>query len=300
MPALSQEDLIFWEQNGYVVVRGAVPPGNCRVAAEAVWEFLGMNSADPDTWYPDPPRRNIMVEMFHHQALWDNRQAPKIHEAFSQIWETDRLWVSLDRASLNPPQREQYAYTGPFLHWDFDLTRPVQLLVQGVLYLTDTAADQGAFACIPGFHHHLLPWLANLPQDVDPREEVRKRHAQEAVYVAGKAGDLVIWHSRLPHGSSPNTSDSPRVAQYISMMPARDDDEDLREQRITGWRERLTGLGQNRTDKEHQHGKTAELSSLGRKLLGLDRWEVDDQQQADIREMSDLERQMLGVSGTDN
>jgi len=38
--------------------------------------------------------------------------------------------------------------------------------------------------------------------------------------------------------------------------------------------ERLTGLGQDKEEKEHFHGKTAELTPLGRKLLGLDRWEA--------------------------
>jgi ectoine hydroxylase-related dioxygenase (phytanoyl-CoA dioxygenase family) len=30
------------------------------------------------------------------------------------------------------------------------------------------------------------------------------------------AGDLIIWHHALPHGSSPNTSTVPRVVQYIN------------------------------------------------------------------------------------
>jgi len=42
-------------------------------AEQAVWEFLKMDPVNPDTWYPDPPRRGIMVEIYQHQALWDNR-----------------------------------------------------------------------------------------------------------------------------------------------------------------------------------------------------------------------------------
>jgi ectoine hydroxylase-related dioxygenase (phytanoyl-CoA dioxygenase family) len=38
--------------------------------------------------------------------------------------------------------------------------------------------------------------------------------------VEGKAGDLVIWNSFLPHGTGPNTSDQPRLAQFITMVPA--------------------------------------------------------------------------------
>ena len=40
--------------------------------------------------------------------------------------------------------------------------------------------------------------------------------------VPGKAGDLVIWHSALPHSAGINTADAPRVAQYITMSPTRE------------------------------------------------------------------------------
>ena len=57
------------------------------------------------------------------------------------------------------------------------------------------------------------------------------------------------------------------------MSPAPKDNEEGRQKRITGWRERLTGLGKEEKEKEHLQGETAELTPLGRKLLGLDSWE---------------------------
>jgi len=131
MSALSQADLDFWEENGYVIVRNAVPRGNSERAEQAVWEFLKMDPVNPDTWYPDPPRRGIMVEIYQHQALWDNRQYPTIHQAFSQIWQTEKLWASFDRASMNPPSRNLEAKE-PGLHWDTNLeNRPIK---SGILW----------------------------------------------------------------------------------------------------------------------------------------------------------------------
>lgn len=273
MPVFSKEDLEFWEEHGYVVVREAVPPENCRAAEQAVWDFLEMDGEDPDSWYPeDPPRRGIMVEIYQHQALWDNRQYPRVHQAFTEIWGNEKLWVSFDRASMNPPERDDWKFPGPYLHWDMNLKdMPVRLRVQGVLYLADTPGNQGAFTCIPGFHRKLEEWLKSLPEDANPGQVVRK-YQTEAVPVAGKAGDLVIWHSALPHGSSPNSAERPRMAQYITMSPAPNDGKDTSEGRVTGWRERLTGLGKNQKEKEHNEGKTAELTPLGKKLLGLDPW----------------------------
>ena len=72
-PVLSKADLQFWEENGYVVARNAVSEKNAARAAKAIWDFLEMDPEDPKTWYTDPPRRSIMVKIYHHQAFWDNR-----------------------------------------------------------------------------------------------------------------------------------------------------------------------------------------------------------------------------------
>ena len=273
-PPLSAEDLEFWEKNGYVVAGQVVPLENCRAAEKAVWEFAEMASDDPDSWYPDPPRKGIMQEIYQHQALWDNRQHPRVHQAFAQIWNTDRLLVSADRASINPPVRTGYEFKGPWLHWDLRVEElPDDIGVQGILYLTDTPANQGAFTCLPGFHLKLREWLAGLPEDAEPRELVREEFADDACSVAGKAGDLVIWHSGLPHGSCPNTSSAPRMAQYITMSPAPEaPGDEWRKGREEWWQQRLTGLGKHEKEKEHYGGKTAELTALGRKLLGVDAW----------------------------
>ena len=89
MSVLTAEDRKFWEENGYVVVHNAVPSENLKAAERAVWDFLEMQPNDPGSWYPDPPRASIMTEMYQHQALWDNRQYPRVHQAFAEIWETE-------------------------------------------------------------------------------------------------------------------------------------------------------------------------------------------------------------------
>ena len=58
-----------------------------------------------------------MVEVYNHQYLWDNRQFPKIHDAFTDIWGTEKLWVTIDRANLNLPIRPGYA-TQSQVYWN--------------------------------------------------------------------------------------------------------------------------------------------------------------------------------------
>jgi ectoine hydroxylase-related dioxygenase (phytanoyl-CoA dioxygenase family) len=123
----------------------------------------------------------------------------------------------VDQAGFNPPESPGWKFPGPHLHWDVSLAQPIPFGTQGILYLTDTAATQGAFTCVPGFHRRIEAWLASLPTAADPRAEDL---SALAVPIAGVAGDLVIWHHSLPHGSSPNRDLLPRLVQYINRRPS--------------------------------------------------------------------------------
>lgn len=217
-PALTDADLKCWKENGYVIVRNAVGSKQCEDAAQAIYDFLEMNPEQPDTWYGTNNREGIWVPLLHHPAFWANRDSPRIHAAFAQLWNRDDLWVTVDQGGMNPPERAGWNFPGQGLHFDVSLELPIPFGVQGILYLTDTAADQGAFRCVPGFHREIETWLENLPDGVDPRGEDLEKFG--AVPIAGRAGDLIIWHQALPHSASPNRSARPRVVQYIRMQPS--------------------------------------------------------------------------------
>lgn len=215
-PVLSADDLEFWRENGYVVLRNAISIDDCRAAEAAIFDFLGMNPGDPDSWYDG--QHMFWIELFQHPALVRNRAALRIRKAFEQVWGTADLWTTVDRSSLNRPQRGDFDISGPSrLHWDVSLAQPMPFGVQGILYLSDTRAEQGAFRCVPGFHHRLAEWLEALPADRNPREQ--ELECLGPVPVPGNAGDFVLWHHALPHGSGRNTADYPRVVQYIKLFP---------------------------------------------------------------------------------
>ena len=280
---LSEEDWDFWITNGYIVIKDAVPKQQVKKLADFLWEFEEKDPANPATWYA-PPRAEMkmkeltntgMVEVYNHQYLWDNRQYPKVHEAFADIWGTEKLWVTIDRANLNLPLRPGFEYKG-FIHWDYDPeTKPQN--VQGVLALADQDDENmGGFQCVPELFRTYDTWKLTQPED--------RNHFQpdvtgfEIVKVKMNAGDLLIFNSSQPHGIRANRSkDKVRMAQYISMMPAQEDDEALRQWRIRSWREREAPQGYafpgDPRNWEQTRYQTAELSELGRKLLGLDRWD---------------------------
>ncbi|MDO7875615.1 phytanoyl-CoA dioxygenase family protein [Hymenobacter sp. ASUV-10] len=214
---LTPADLQHWHEHGYVIVRNAVSKEQAQATEAAVWQHLGMSPTDPATWYQQRIGKGIMMEFYHHPTLLANRQSPRIRKAFAQLWRTPDLWPTTDRTSFNPPETPGRPFQGPHLHWDMSLLPPFRFGTQGLLYLCDTPAHQGAFCCVPGFHHQLQPWLAALPPGTDPRSIDLQPQAQP---IAAQAGDFVIWHHFLPHGSSPNHGTYPRIVQYLNFYPA--------------------------------------------------------------------------------
>lgn len=310
---LTEDQYAAWERDGYLVLPGIVPLDLCANAAEAVRRFVGADDARPDeTWYANTsdiydatlsPRAAHgpcgMVQLYHHATLWALRQHPAVHAVFADVYGTERLYVTCDRAHFKPPQsaaHPAWSDAGPVhsgLHWDVDVKdKPIPFSVQGVVYLEDTLADNGALRVVPSCRGRLA--------SVDD---------SEAVAVEGSAGSLVLWHAATKHGPGANASDRPRVSAYVAMLPVDaapflgDDrppdaalsladggtlryDEDprrprlSREARVDRWRRRLPLLDEDpregtldRAPPDEEDGEPfGGLTSLGRRLVGLDDW----------------------------
>jgi Phytanoyl-CoA dioxygenase (PhyH)/Domain of unknown function (DUF5069) len=215
---LTKDDIDFWNEQGHVIVRGAVNAEDCENTINAICDFINIKRDDAATWYlPHPARQGIMVQLFQHPALEKNRLSQKIRSAYEQLWERKDLWVNTDRVGFNPPETENWKFPGPALHWDVSLQLPIPFGLQGILYLSDTAANQGAFTLVPGFHHKIENWLNTLAPNINPRTE--DIYALGTKPIVANAGDFIIWHQALPHGSSPNNAAQPRFAQYINYAP---------------------------------------------------------------------------------
>ena len=274
----------FWIDNGYVVIKNAISKYQAKKTAEFIWEFDDKIPNDTSTWY-SKARAEIemkelagtgMVEVYNNQVLWDNRQTQKVYDSFVDIWGTEKLWTTIDRANLNFPIRPGFEYKG-FIHWDYDPeTKPQN--IQGVIALSDqTDENMGGFQCIPWLFKNFDTWKLTQPYDRDKFQPDIKGIEDKIVKVSLEAGDLLIFNSAQPHGIRPNNSkDKVRIAQYISMMPAQEDDIDLVEWRINSWKNRVAPQGYafpgDPRNWEQEKYETAKLTKLGEKILGLEKW----------------------------
>jgi len=282
---LSEQDFLHWQTYGYVIVKDAVSPEQVQRTTDFLWQFQGLDQHDPATWNHEQLRDHAMkelngsgmVEAYHNQTMWDNRQTQRVYDAFVDIWDREDLWVTIDRANLNTPNNGKRKFGG-FIHWDADTTLdPLPVNVQGVLALSDTSPESGGFQCYPELFNNLLAWREQAPKDRNPWQPDLDTVPYPMEFIAMKKGELLIFNSLLAHGIRPNTStDKVRLAQYISFTPAQESNQSLRDWRVQSWRERSAPQGYafpgDPLEKEKLRYPQADLSELGEKILGARNW----------------------------
>lgn len=240
-----------------------VPEALLAPARRAIAEVLGVDPDDPVRRYPARRLSWSVVPVHHAQAFWDVRQHPRLYEVFRELHGRDDLWVSMDRAIYKVPSHPDFPDESR-LHWDLDPRVPREPAYQGMIFLTDTPAEQGAFECVPAIFRDLPSYL----RDHAPEDPVDGPTVRAPV----SAGDLVLWDARLPHHGGANTGDRPRMSLAVVMNPAGTEEE--RHERIGWWRDRRAPPWwrgwPGQVDPEP--GGPAALTALGRRLVGLDPW----------------------------
>ncbi|MCV2483472.1 phytanoyl-CoA dioxygenase family protein [Flavobacterium sp. SH_e] len=215
---LSAQDLEFWNQNGYVVVKNAISKEDCEATQKAIWEYLKMDPNEKESWYKrHEEQKGLMLNFSDHETLNRNRFSPRVKKAYEQLYGTTNIYKTIDKVSFSPPETENFTFLGSPLHWDMSLKKPLVFDLQGLLYLTDCEENDGAFHCVPGFHNQINQWLDELEPHENPREKALQTLQPKPII--GNAGDFIIWHNALPHCATPNKGKTPRMVQYLTYLP---------------------------------------------------------------------------------
>ncbi|MBP1221805.1 phytanoyl-CoA dioxygenase family protein [Flavobacterium sp. 1355] len=215
---LSGEDLEFWDKNGYIIIKEAISKKDCEDTQRAIWDYLKMDPNNKGTWYTrHENQRGLMLNFSDHETLNKNRFSPRIRKAYEQLYNTNKIYKTIDKVSFNPPETIGFNFLGSPLHWDTSLSQPITFGLQGLLYLTDCGPEDGAFHCVPGFHNEITQWLNSLEPNENPRDKAIKTLKPKPVI--GNAGDFIIWNNTLPHCATPNKGKTPRMVQYLTYLP---------------------------------------------------------------------------------
>lgn len=147
---LSREELQFWEQHGYLVLRGAVPRAQCEAAQQAIWNYLGASADQPDSWHQEHPgKRGMMLQFSDHPALAANRHGARIRSAYEQLYGTRAIFASIDKVSFNPPVIDGHGFLGSALHWDVSLQPPIPFKLQACCTCPTAQPPMALFIAYP-------------------------------------------------------------------------------------------------------------------------------------------------------
>jgi Phytanoyl-CoA dioxygenase (PhyH) len=256
--------------HGYMAIRNVVPTSIVNRAVGDIAAFVGADLARPSTWYGGAPQLDGIVPLHHAQSLWDIRQNENLYQAFREFFGTPHLMVDIDRCLFRPPVNAAYpTVSQATMHRDTDPRVPGPGVLQGVVLLSDVAHNGGGFHCIPEVYQNLTEWLAQYA--TGPSFDYFNPGLKHWIptQVEGRSGDVIIWSTKLPHGSAMNALLKPRIAAFVTMQPPAEDLH-LRESMKSWWQTKRApaywrGLpGQ----MDPEPGAPAVLTELGRQLIG--------------------------------
>jgi len=224
-----------FQAEGYMVIRNVVPADITSNAVREIAAFVGADLADNSTWYGGAQVLDGIVPMHQAQSLWDIRQSPNLYQVFTEFYGSPQLRVDMNRCIFRPPVHPDFpAISHGTIHWDADPRVKGPALLQGVVLLPDVSHDGGGFQCLPEVYNYLDVWLERHGYQDDFDFFNPGLNDWKAKQIEGKAGDVILWSTKLPHGTATNLSDSPRVAAFVSMHPATENAH-LRESMKTWW-----------------------------------------------------------------
>jgi ectoine hydroxylase-related dioxygenase (phytanoyl-CoA dioxygenase family) len=220
-----------WEglkRQGYTVVSGAIDSRSLRAAQAAAHE---LTSVFPEGWQRSK------------NELWREIKDSR-HPAFLAIAAEvlDPLALEI-LESVQTPDRIQFAQTLPGFatgrivgrHFHIDGGLGPALAAFNILFgvaLSDVTSDtMGGFQVLPGSHEEFAAFFREQPGDApvhwgEAKQAGQKKFLTQTGMVVPRlgAGDVIVAHSFLAHGTSPNTTDRRRdmIFQRRAAVPLTD------------------------------------------------------------------------------
>ena len=222
MPDSLEDQLCFFDKNGFLVLRGLLSTGEVAELSEELGRLAHDHKNLPairEGFDLEPIQsQSLDVPSFRKiggitdlsDAFGRLRNNPRILELLHAILgKTVRLWRDICMMKPARVGREK-PWHQDSVYWPW---MPMTL-VSVMTALDDTTASNGALQVIPGTHRQVRQHYGDeLMVDISEQEWKGTRCVPLA------AGDSLLFHSMLLHASEPNLSDRNRRVCIVSYLP---------------------------------------------------------------------------------
>ncbi|OOQ85535.1 hypothetical protein PEBR_25113 [Penicillium brasilianum] len=232
------------QSQGYAVVKNAIAPEKAKYYQQKALDWLTsfntpLDLNDPSTWTVENLPFQSKVNTFnkygvaHEKFMWEARMEPKVLDAFSKIWGTNKLLVSFDALNVTLPNRVDKPAQKPWPHVDQSPLRRGLHCIQGIINLSHAGPEDGSLIVLPRSNtiteHFFDTQTDSLSWDEQDlrlisEDEMKwfQAHDMKPTKVMAEPGDLILWDSRTVHwGGEPSSkSNTIRTVIYASYSPA--------------------------------------------------------------------------------
>ena len=225
------------------MVKSVIAPEKAQYYQQKALDWLTsfgtpLDLDDPSTWTLENLPFQSKVNTFnkygvaHEKFMWEARMEPKVLDAFSKIWGTEKLLVSFDALNVTLPNRADKPVQEPWPHVDQSPLRRGLHCVQGIINLSRAGPEDGSLIVLPRSNTVIEHFFDT---ETDPSSWKKKdfhkisehnmnwfeARNMKPVKVVAEPGDLILWDSRTVHwGGEPTAnSNTIRTVIYASYSP---------------------------------------------------------------------------------
>lgn len=232
---LTQDQINFFNENGYLVVEDAVTPEQLQSLRDDFATWVEESRSHDEAWGETVNGKSRFdVETGHSAETPALRRINAPHEVSDAYFDvmadsgmTDMVAdligpdVKLHHTKIN--SKLPGSATAVKWHQDFPFTPHTNdSLITALLMVDDVTQENGPLEVWPATHDGTIHTLWHDGQFTGAvSDEVTAEALEKCITCTGKAGSVCLMHTRLLHGSAPNNSAAARTL-YICVYAAAD------------------------------------------------------------------------------
>jgi ectoine hydroxylase-related dioxygenase (phytanoyl-CoA dioxygenase family) len=220
---LSADEIAAYRRDGFVVVRGVLTSGEIEALCgeeERLWSEVATDFEREGVFWRKHETLGRVADRLDPVCTISKPFAAIAEDARMRAIATCVLGASSaffkDKLITKPPGTHGYTLHFDYAYWT-DLGVPPDEFVTLSLALDASGETNGGVELFSGLQTKTLPSSREDPLDLDPASVVgMKSRVPELA-----AGDVLVFHGRVPHRSAPNRSDRSRRTYIATYMHGR-------------------------------------------------------------------------------